>query len=260
MAAPDGWEDYVRRWAGQLPPLRPHPDSVIAMAKLLEKQAGTTLLLGVTPELASLSTPTIAVDWAESAIRDIWPGDTEDRHALLGDWRALPLSDVSVGSVIGDGSLNAVRWPHGAHEVACEIDRVLMDDGIIVCRAFVAPDTCEAISVIADEIRTRREPSFAAAKWRMAMALTDADGNVAVADIHAAFEDQFPDREQLAQQTGWPLATIAEIDAYRGSAMQLAFPTGAMFERVAAPRFRARWVAAGSYPLASRCPVLMLYR
>jgi SAM-dependent methyltransferase len=260
MAAPDGWEQYVRRWAGQLPPLRPHPHSTAAIAKLLKGQASPTLLLGVTPELASIGGQTIAVDWAESAIRDIWPGDTAGRRALLGDWRSLPLDDLSIGSVAGDGSLNAVRWPEDANQVIGEIDRVLVDGGIVVLRAFVAPDQRETLRAITEDIRSNREPSFGAAKWRIAMALTDAEGNVPVADVHAVFQDHFPDRERLAQETGWSAATIAEIDAYRGSAMRLAFPTRAMFERAAAPRFQTRWLAVGSYPLAARCPLLILGR
>ncbi len=199
LMAPGAWEAYVRRWSRQVPPLRPHADSVGATARLLQAQRGTTLLLGATPELAALDRQIIAVDWAQSAISDIWPGDTANRHAVLGDQRALPISSRSVGSVMGDGSLNAVRWPKGARNLIDEIDRVLTEHGITVLRAFVASESREAVDAICSDVRNGRESSFAATKWRSAMSLADIDGNCAAADVYDLFERAFPDRIELSQ-------------------------------------------------------------
>ena len=254
------WEAYVGRWTGQVPPLRPHADSVEAIARVLQARPGNTLLLGVTPELAGLDRQIIAVDWAKSALSDIWPGDTPNRHAMLGDWRALPIPSRSVGSVMGDGSLNVVRWPNDARAVIDEIDRVLADKGIAVLRTFVACEDREAVDAICDDVQNGREPSFAAAKWRLGMALTDVEGNSAAVDVYDVFESAFPDRLDLTRATGWSAATIAEIDAYRASALHMAFPTRAMFETIAAPKFGLRWIDVGTYPLAARCPLVVLTR
>jgi len=260
MTAPQGWEDYVGRWAGQKPPLRPHPDCVVAMATSVAGSQGPALLLGVTPELANIGTDLTAIDWAQSAITDIWPGDTAYRRAMLGDWQAMPFGDGAFACAIGDGSLNTLEWPVSCARVITELARVVRSGGRVALRAFVAPDIPESPEDIRADVFDGRETSFAATKWRLAMALTDADHNVAVAQVFAVFQDLFPDRDLLSCATRWTPETIAEIDAYHGSATRLAFPTRAAFEAIVAPSFTARWIDAGDYPLAARCPILVLTR
>ncbi len=92
------------------------------------------------------------------------------------------------------------------------------------------------------------------------MALTHVEGNSAAADAYDVFESAFPDRLDLTRATGRSAATIAEIDAYHASALHMAFPTRAMFETIAAPKFGLRWIDVGTYPLAARCPLVVLTR
>ena len=85
------------------------------MAKLLPDGDEPVLLLGVTPELAVIPRRTVAVDWSERMIAVAWPGDCDSRHAVLGDWRALPsrsqLSRITPGWLPDFGFIETRGYP-----------------------------------------------------------------------------------------------------------------------------------------------------
>jgi SAM-dependent methyltransferase len=255
------WQGYHEKWSRLRPPLRPDQDVVAAFRQTLGGRVGKILLLGVTPELADIAPDVTAVDRSQPMIDHIWPGDTVHRRARRGDWLSLEFADGTFDAAIGDGVLNFPRYPDGTRALLTEIRRVLRPGGRFVCRLFAAPDEAEPLNRLRDEAHRGAIGNFHALKWRVAMAVVRAseEPNIPVQTIRDTFMRVFPDRDALARAAGWARADIDTIDVYDGSAEVYAFPTRAQFLD-AAPLGLApgRFVEAGTYPLAERCPLLVL--
>ena len=251
-----GWSDFYKRWDRSRPPLRPHPQSVAAMARLLADHSGPRLLLGVTPELAALPGQTVAMDWSAEMIAQIWPGNTPDRVVIRGDWTEMPFAPAQFASAIGDGSLNMMRWPGDYHMILTRLREVVRPGGRIIFRCFTAPETGETVQQLGQEIMASTPIGFHAFKWRLAMAIVheQQSTNIPVRAIWDAFEQHFRDRDLLSRASGWSLETIAEIDDYRVSPLDKSFPTRTMLREVF-PGMQL--LESGDYEMAERCPLMV---
>lgn len=257
----DHWPRHARQWALVGAPLRPVADDVRVVERAVAGWAAATrrapraLLLGVTPELATMAWPAgttlTAVDRSEAMIGAVFPAGAGT--AIVGRWEALPPAVEVADVVVGDGCLCCLPYPVGFRALAAELRRVVPDDGVVVLRLFATPDAPEALGDVAADLRAGRIHSFHALKWRIAMAIQPASRNVRVADILAAFDELAPDRDALP----WPRETVETIEAYRGSVIEYAFPTTA--ETVAALGDDLVAVAAHTptYELGDRCPTLV---
>ena len=116
------WENYHRLWDRLGPPLRPHQDVVAAIETLLADHAKHVLLLGVTPEFADLGARLTAIDHSEQMIANVWPGDTQDRHAERGDWLALPFPEHHF-------SCRDRRWKPGNAGLSCCLQQIIRPIG-----------------------------------------------------------------------------------------------------------------------------------
>jgi hypothetical protein len=77
--------------------------------------------------------------------------------------------------------------------------------------------------------------------------------------LYDRFEVCFPDRAALAEAAGWTQAAIAEIDAYRGSHYIHCYPSRSrLLELMPSWAASARFVETEGYPLAERCPLLVI--
>jgi hypothetical protein len=241
------------------PPLRPARSVIETYRRLVAGYDQKVLLLGVTPELADLGRGMVAVDKSAGVISRLWSAHTFDHHALLGDWRALPLAAESFTAIIGDGSLNWLRYPEDYLLVLNEIARVARPAAIMAVRVYCTPEATESLEEARALALSGQESSFHALKWRIAMALTAArrDANLFVADILTTFDSIFPDRNELAVKTGWPRQSIDTIDNYRDSAVAYSFPTETQLLGALDGRFaEAKLISNGPYALAERCPIL----
>lgn len=257
------WSAYRARWARLGPPLRPHADVVPAVAAQLERHRGPTLLLGVTPELASIAPDVTAVDRSEAMIAGVWPGDGPARRAVRADWLDLPFAPASFAAAVGDGSLSAVPWPDAHRRIGDGLARVLAPGGRAVFRVFRRPDRGESVGAVQDDALRGRIGSFHAYKWRLAMAVVAERGhpNLAVRDLLAAFESSCPDRAELAARAGWDPRDIEMIDAYRDSDEVYSFASSDELLAAASDALvPAGFFASGSYELAERCPLFVLDR
>lgn len=249
----DHWPTHARQWARIGPPLRPSPADVALMeAAVAGRAAPRALLLGVTPELATMAWPAgtrlTAIDHSEAMIDAVFPAGAGD--ALRGEWTAIPRPDASFDVVVGDGCLSCLAYPVGYAAVGAELRRVLAPGGRVVLRLFALVP--EPLAQVADDLHAGRIAGFHALKWRIAMAIQPADRTVAVAEILAAFDRIAPDRDALP----WPRETVDTIDAYRGSTIRYTFPTAD--EQVAALGIPLTEIRHAGYELGDRCPTVVL--
>jgi hypothetical protein len=255
----DDWDDFHRRWSRLKPPLRANEEVVAAIGAIIADHRARALLLGITPELANIAASTIAVDKSESMIARIWPGDTTTRRAVLGNWLAMPLNAREFSAVIGDGSLNVIDFADYA-VLFSRLEKILLPDARLAVRIYETPASCETVAQLRDAAMAGAIAGFHAFKWRLAMAMASdrKKPTVAVAAIHAVFEQIFSDRDSLAKATGWSRADIDEIDAYAEQDIFLNFPTRAEVLAVLPKSFFSpRFETSGTYELAERCPILV---
>ena len=221
------------------------------------------LLLGATPEMADLGTQTVGVDKNSAMAAHLWPGNTAHRQALAGDWLALPFARNTFSAAIGDGSLSPLPYPAGYRQLFGQLAEVLRPGGRVALRLYKAPDESESLAAVFAAARAGEIRGFHVFKWRLAMALVAAAGdpNLAVVEILAHFQREFPDRQKLAAMTGWPMAQIDTIDVYRGSPEAYSFATFEQIRQTMPASFtNPRLIATGGYELAERCPLLVLDR
>jgi len=230
---------------------------VIGFERAIHGRDQRVLLLGVTPELAVLGRDLTAVDNSPRMIARIWPGDNEERRALLADWTHLPFEDASFDAVIGDGSLNSAA--DQAKAVLGEVSRLLAPGGKAAFRTFCSPTLPESLESIQQDVESGTAGNLHALKWRIAMALAalTEDWVVPVEAILETFNRMFPDRSALAGATGWTIGEISTLDAYDGADHGLAFPTVDQLTQLAAGLFGdAAFLPGAGYPLAERCPII----
>ncbi len=253
------WNHYFVHWTHLGPPLRPTAQTVAACDRALSCNFGRVLLYGVTPEFAELGGNLVAVDRSIEMISNVWPGNTERRFAILGDWRSLPLPSHCFEAAVGDAPLNNVSFPEDAELVLTELKRVLKPCGRSVFRAFCRPEIPETLEEVRCAAFAGNTQSFHALKWRVAMACV-ADRNppiIRLAEILASFNAAFPDRAALSQRTGWDVDAITSIDAYAGSAHIYSFPTIKQIVELVRSHFGdVQILESGSYPLVERCPLI----
>lgn len=254
---PGNWPNFAQVYGRLEPPLRPAPSDVDNFQAVIAGRDDETLLLGVTPGLATLGRRLTAVEGSRSMIDRLWPGDGADRKAVVGDWTALPFGTQSFDSVVGDGALNSVA--SGLESLVGEISRVLRHGGIAAQRIFASPEKSESLNSVQADALDGRIGNVHALKWRIAMAIAEApDYLVPVGDILDRFNALFPDRAALAEATGWDRAAIDTLDAYVGAWHSLCFPTRRVIEAIGSGLFSdCRFVESSGYPLAERCPLVV---
>jgi hypothetical protein len=217
------------------------------------------LLLGSTLEYAALGSQIVSMDASFPMVAALWRNGNPERLGIQSDWTRMPVRAEAFTHVLGDGSLNAV--PMSIVPGICdEVVRVLRPCGTLIARVFCRPETPETDEAIRHEVQLGRVGSFHALKWRVAMAelRESRSSDIAVKDIRAAVNAQYPDREALCRATGWSRAEVDTLDVYEGSSAIYNFPTEAMIVDLL-----KRWFAevevihCGTYALAERCPILV---
>jgi SAM-dependent methyltransferase len=253
------WAAYHRRWMRLKPPLRPN-DEVVEAFKQAIGPSRRTLLLGVTPELADIAPDVTAVDYSPTMIANIWPGDSGRRRAVLDDWRLMDFARGAFDAAVGDGSLTVLEYPQDQGTFYDRLAHVLRPGGVFAARVFCAPDEPETVRSIDEDALAGRIGSFHAYKWRFAMCIAAARGdiNLVVRNVRDEFERQHPDRDEFAKLTGWSREDIDTIDAYEKSATTYCFLTREQLASVIPDRFTGvTFVPSGTYELAERCPLLV---
>ncbi|MCB1865549.1 MAG: methyltransferase domain-containing protein [Chromatiales bacterium] len=267
-STPDVWQRHSSQWQQIGPPLRPGPeDARIMMEALAPALAGANSrpvigVLGVTPELVQLpwqgTVDLRAFDQSAEMIARVWtPNPNIASEVQVARWQELPAADQSLDAVIGDGSLYVLESLDEYVSVLTQVHRVLRPGGLLALRCFVRPDRVETPQEIKRAVHAGEIGSFHALKLRLSMSLAGPpDYGIAVADVHALFEQVFDDRNALAARTGWTRDTIDTIDAYSNSATRYTCPTFPVLLDLLAPCFTDVVRRHGHYELAGRCPTV----
>jgi SAM-dependent methyltransferase len=213
------WNAIRKHWKLLGSPLCPPAEAVQTYARLLDLSRSHVMLLGVTPELASLGASMTAVDSSADMIASIWPGDTDTRKAIVGDWLDLPAPGASVDAVIGDGCLSALDLSTTRRAVLASIARVLKPQGSAGLRLYASPDRLDDPADVRALALSSGVETFHELKWRVAMTETGGapDHAIAVKAIAERFDRLFPDRSELSERTGRERPVISTIDVYRNS-------------------------------------------
>ena len=255
------WKDYYRAWPQLTPPLRPHPEVVAAVRAEIGGAPGCTLLLGVTPELADIAADLVALDRNHSLVSHVWPGNTETRRAMVGDWLNTNFTAGSFATCVGDGSFSVVEFPRATLLLCERIHETLRTAGRFVGRVYLAPDAGETVAAVKAAAVGGTIRNFHAFKLRLAMAIAAEAGRVQVGvnEIFAVFQGLFGDRDELVRLTGWERGHIDTIDYYESSVVAYSFPTRRQLRSIIPRTFaNVRMVEAGSYELAERSPLLVM--
>lgn len=226
------WDERAAHFDDWGPPLRPPPEDLALYARFVAARFGgrpaalRTLLMGVTPELATLDWPVAldmtAVDQSEPMVRRVWPGDVPGRRrAIVDDWMqwqpARPLD-----LVLSDGAPVFFARPARLFE---RVRAVLANDGAFVTRVFCAPAQREDVADVMADLERGRIENFHLFKWRIAMALqVDPQTGVEQRTVHDTIEAAGIDFSRLAQP-GFDARAVGTLRFYKGQAATLHFPT-----------------------------------
>lgn len=240
--------------------MRPQGEDLELLRHALGPTSGVHLLLGATPEYATLAPQMVAVDYNDAMLREVWPRSIPEHWAVRANWLSMPFAARSVAAALGDGSVNARAYPDEYVQLFEQMQRVLVEGGRLALRVFVRPDVAPNCRTLCEGALRREYRGFHAFKWRLAMAMLAESGevNVRAADIYACRRRLLPDDEPLAAATGWNIDEIDTLNAYREATVSFSFPTLAELRRSYAATFDEVSLAHGSYELAECCPILAL--
>ncbi len=265
---PSYWNHLAQLWSLLGSPLRPHSQDVLIAseaasnlaANLLHRSNLQALLLGVTPELASMSWPEgthlTAADLEPGMLAKVWPGDSSTRTSICADWLSLPFPDAAFDFVLGDGCLVLLEYPDAYIKLAHSLRRCIRDDGRLMLRIFCRPSEPETLQSLLYALDAKAIKSFDAFKWRLIMAVqgNDVYHGAVLADVWRAWHRLVPDAERFAQEQGWPMEKVGVIDAYRDNPARYTYPSLQEVEQTFSGYFQIERTQSGQYELAERCP------
>jgi len=256
----DHWVTHAKNWHLIGPPLRPSEDCIRVFERIAKNcpassDAHEALLLGITPELASMTWPVgtrlRVVERCQAMLdmyhRGPWRRTTKTIEHL-GDWRRM--SRFAKGSqdlVIGDGCFTTLR-EREYDTVLRQIHGVLRPGGVFAHRWFLRPSTPDKSSSFRD--------SFHAFKLQLLMSLQKSFEQGV--EVKQAYEWWSQRQLDIA---AWPAEEVATIAAYAGSDALYTFPTEAELAAKLDKFFHLELChVVEGYDLSERCPVIMCVR
>ena len=264
------WEREWLWWHRLAPPLRPAAEDIEILARLIALSCGArgitqpeAVLLGVTPEIASMQWPggtrLLAIDRSQGMIDHIWPKHPfAGATVISGEWTKMPVVAGSRDIVTSDGCFSQLSYPEGYDTLVQELRRVLKPGGLFAMRAFVRLEPSESVPALLAELNAGKIRNFHVFKWRLNMALqSDIAAGVRLRDIWDAFMDNFGDPATFAAQHDWPFETVETIHAYHEADARYTYPTLAELREKLSACFSEVACVYPTYEMAERCPTLL---
>lgn len=261
------WRLHAKQWQHIGEPLRPAATDIQKIVSWMPEmiQADSAgfqvLLLGVTPELATInwpqSTRLYVIDASLDMIQYIFPykNITISTCIAVGNWLRLPLPQSSMDLVIGDGCFSML--PACDYDnLAIEIRRVLKPAGHCCMRFFVRPEVNESITKIYEDFISNHIDNFHVLKWRIAMALQEQlQTGVCLQDIWETWNQYF---KQPDACFSWSEAINNTINVYKNNPTIYTFPSLAELCACLNKQFKQLDMHKPTYTLGERCPVFKL--
>ena len=268
------WTRHALQWGKVGSPLRPVAEdaefywhAITSALPRTELARAQVLLLGATPELASMPWPAgaslMACDLSLDMLRGVWPLGRFPgtlAAAVNANWLALPLDSGSCSVVIGDGSLSVMSRVADFERISLELHRVLQPSGLLVLRLFCQPAVAELPESVLADLRRGHVGSFHAYKWRLVMAIHAGDENASLDDVWKVWTTEFPDPDQVRALSGWPAEAIQTPGAYRGASARYSFFRLAEVRAMLSAEFEFIDAVWPTYELGERCPVASFRR
>jgi hypothetical protein len=266
------WQRLSQQWDYVGPPFRPTPEDIGFASAVLNsmpsaEQTGalTSMMLGVTPELATVlaKTRSLEIDHSIGMIDWSWTKFPRSHLAtpIAGQWTNLPVRNDCIDLILGDGCNIQLEFP-GAYQIWFrEMARVLQPGGKVAIRVFVSPETPEHSNAVIDDLMHRRIGNSNALRMRLFMALQpSATIGVAVSDIAAFWASAQIDENFLVTELGWPTAAIGIFEVFKNLNLRYSFPTLAELKTVYSDHFVEADRYIPGYEIGSRCPTIVLQR
>lgn len=265
------WDSVASSWNVYSSPARPCGEDLAAYLRFATTYSDTppdatkaVLMLGVTPEIATMAWPAgtvvTGVDKSEGMVNGVWPGDIPGvRHAWCDDWFALRQPERPYDLVIGDGSINMLRYPGELRRLLEKLRSLARPGALVILRSFVRPTMPESVAALVEAAQDGGIASFYAFKFRLTMALQSSpEEGVPLDEVWQAWRRLDPVAEQLSKKNGWRPEAIRPIELSRGKQGRLSFP--ALDELVAALECEGISVLdchVPKYEMGDRCPILV---
>jgi hypothetical protein len=267
------WQQLALSYHALGSPLKPPREVAALIETAVARFAGqhqkarlNALLLGVTPSIAEIAWPEsvvlTAADYSLDMVQGVWPGNLpRSRHAVCANWRSLPLRRHFCDVVVGDGSMNCVRFPDEFRDLTNNLYSVLNEQGLALLRFYVKPIPCEGPEDLFAEAARGAIPDFHEFKFRLLMAMQEStQAGVAVDAVYKLWTKHNQDNPGLCERAGWNRRDTETMNLYQGSNTVHTFPALAEIQRALADRFELLEISYPSYPLSERCPILVLKR
>ena len=223
------------------------------------------VLLGVTPKLAHMDWPAgtslTAADSSGHMAAALWPynGAPHAPRLVLADWRCLPFPQAGADIVVGDGSINCLRYPDSLRTCARSVSRILSADGLLVIRCYLQPDRQESPEAVIAQIYSDGPETIHQFKFRLLMALqANAVEGIAVRHVYDYWASHTSDQSRPISRSGWGREAFELMALYRGIDTVHTFPTRDELHEVLDEFFIEVGVSIPSYYLGERCPTIVL--
>ncbi|MFT4584476.1 MAG: hypothetical protein ACI915_001921 [Gammaproteobacteria bacterium] len=219
------WPHIARIWHQVTPPLRPSNFDLAIYQSIMDGVACAEplriLVLGVTPEIRSLSVPRAtlwrAVDRSGDMIKYVWPGNPEE--VLCTTWDAMNFPPGTFDIVFCDGGLCLLAYPEQHTVLAEKLSAMLRPGGQLIMRLFCSDDRADTVADVLLDLEHHNIPSLSALKLRLWVALQTsvAEGLRPhdVWSIISGFADN--DLRHLAEDNGWPVDNVLALENHKDS-------------------------------------------
>jgi hypothetical protein len=265
------WNSIARSWDLYSSPLRPCAEDLTTFLRFANAYAqtppdatSTVLILGVTPEIATMSWPArtvvTGVDRSPEMVKTVWPGDIPGvRQAQCDDWFALTPPARPYEIVIGDGSINILRYPGEVRRLLAKLRTLARPGALLILRSFVLPAIPESLATLIEAARTGGAGNFHAFKFRLAMALQSSpDEGVKLDEVWQSWCRLETAVDGLSNRSGWLPDVVRTIDLFRDKQVRLSFPTlDGLVATLEAEGISLLDRHMPKYEMGDRCPIVV---
>lgn len=248
---------HSNSWNKLTPPLRPTEAVVWRMRDL--SREGPALLFGVTPEFCLAFDELTAVDSNAEMIAKVWPGDTENKKAILGEWADMDWPEHRFASVVGDGAITLLDSLSAISTIQQRAFSWLQPGGTFVHRIFECPDEPISVEDLVDQLAKPASVNWNAFKLRLMYHQAQLDGGAnSLSQVLDLFNRIAPDRDAVAAATGWSREQIDTIDLYQGINTVACKPTRIQWmSTVPSDAVNLQFYHVDGYDLAGTCPIMV---